>query len=69
LVEAIQKGEIRPIHPIQIWISITSGIIFPFIAAPMIKITVNLQDSNWESFINERKQVVADMLIKYLKEF
>jgi len=69
LREAIQKGEIRPVHPIQIWITIISGIIFPFIAEPMIKATIGTQDANWQSFIADRKCLVADMLINYLKVF
>lgn len=69
LRHAIQQGLIRPVPPIQIWISIVSGIVFPFIAEPMIKLTVSIQDTNWESFIVERKRIVADMLISYLKVF
>jgi TetR/AcrR family transcriptional regulator len=69
LRQAIQNGLIRPVPPIQIWISIVSGIVFPFIAAPMIKLTVSIQDTNWESFITDRKRIVADMLISYLKAF
>ncbi len=69
LLEAIQTGKIRPVHPVQIWMTIISGIIFPFIAEPMLKVTLNLQGSNWDTFITERKRLVADMIINYLKVF
>src|ERR1700742_390027 len=48
LLEAMQKGEIRQVHPAQIWISVISSIIFPYIAEPMINITLGLQGANWD---------------------
>jgi TetR/AcrR family transcriptional regulator len=69
LRRAIKNGEIRPVNPIQIWVSIVSGIIFPFIAEPMIKATMSFQDSSWDGFIADRKKIVADMVINYLKVF
>jgi TetR/AcrR family transcriptional regulator len=69
LKQAMQNKEIRQVHPMQIWLTITSGIIFPFIAEPMLKITINSQGTTWESFIEDRKKVIADMVIKYLKDF
>jgi TetR/AcrR family transcriptional regulator len=69
LRQAIKSGEIRPVNPIQIWISMVSESIFPFIAAPMIKATMSFQDNNWDGFIADRKKIVADMIINYLKIF
>jgi len=69
LREAIQKGQIRPVHPIQIWITLISGIIFPFIAQPMIKATIGTDESVWDNFIADRKRLMADMVINYLKVF
>jgi TetR/AcrR family transcriptional regulator len=69
LKQAMQNGEIRPVHPMQIWITITGGIIFPFIAEPMLKTTINLQEISWDGFIEDRKKIIADMVIKYLKDF
>ena len=69
LIEAMQKNEIRAVHPAQIWISVLSSIIFPYIAEPMIKVTLDLQGSNWDTFIGNRKKMAADMIINYLKVF
>lgn len=67
--EGIKNGEIRPIAPQQIIITINSGIIFPFVAQPMVKYMAALHDTDWDSFMADRKRIVEEMLIKYLKEF
>jgi TetR/AcrR family transcriptional regulator len=69
LKREMSQGIIRNVHPIQIWITITSGIIFPFITEPMLKVTIGRQGINWEGFIEDRKKILADMVIKYLKDF
>jgi len=69
LQEAIQKKEIRNVHPVQIWVSVISSIIFPYIAEPMVKVTLDLQGDNWDMFITNRKKIAADMIINYLKVF
>jgi len=67
--EGIEKEEIRPIHPIQIMVSIISETVFPFIARPMLSHMTMLLDNNWDIFLENRKKIIAEMLIKYLKEF
>jgi TetR/AcrR family transcriptional regulator len=69
LLQAMQSNQIRKVHPLQIWITITGGIIFPFIAVPMLKLSGGFQDDAWDGFIVDRKKILADMTIKYLKEF
>ena len=69
LKQAMENGEIRTVHPMQIWITITGGIIFPFIAEPMLKLSAIFQDTSWEDFMEDRKKILADMIIKYLKVF
>ncbi|MFA6084071.1 TetR/AcrR family transcriptional regulator [Mucilaginibacter sp.] len=63
------KEKIRRINPVQIFLSIISGIIFPFIAKPMVKHVAKLDDNSWNEFINERKDIVSGMVINYLKQF
>src|ERR1700743_2719 len=67
LKQAMQNGEIRTVQPMQIWLTITSNIIFPFITEPMLKMTINFHDSDWDGFIADRKKIIADMLLLYLK--
>lgn len=69
LIEAMEKKEIRMVHPAQIWISVLSSIIFPYIAKPMIEVTLDFQGATWETFIDNRKKMAADMIINHLKIF
>jgi len=69
ILEATQNGSIRPIDPAQIFVTVVSGTIFPFLAEPMIKHLWNINDADWDIFIESRKTVILDMLFKYLKEF
>lgn len=68
LYEAAGKGEIRKIHPLQVFVSIVSGVIFPFIAAPMIKQAASLSDTDWDTFMNEREIIVQEMIITFLEK-
>lgn len=69
IIMGFQQGEIRKVSPQQIIVTINSGIIFPFVAMPMIKYMASLNDTDWDSFMDDRKRIVEEMLIKYLKEF
>jgi AcrR family transcriptional regulator len=69
ILSGIQSGKIRKISPQQIIVTINSGIIFPFVAMPMIKYMANLNETDWDGFMDDRKRIVEEMLIKYLKEF
>lgn len=68
LHEAAINGEIRKIHPLQVFVSIVSGVIFPFIAAPMIKQAASLSDTDWDTFMNERGIIVQEMVITFLEK-
>jgi TetR/AcrR family transcriptional regulator len=65
--EAAKAGEIKNVNPLQVFISIVSNIIFPFIAAPMVKKLVAMSDTNWDTFINEREIFTVDLIINYLE--
>ena len=63
----MKKGEIRKADPAHLYISLISGIVFPFIGGPMIQRTVEISKENWPKFLKERNNFVSDMLISYLK--
>jgi len=67
LQEAMEKGEIRKTDPIQVYVSIVSGIMHPFVAAPMMRKTTGITLADWPKFLEARKEFVCDMLITYLK--
>lgn len=60
--KAIEKGEIKPVDPYQLMISIVSVCIFPFLAKSIIAVvapSINVLDS---SFIHEREKFIYDLL-------
>jgi len=67
LREAMEKGEIRKTDPAQVYVSLVSGIVHPFVAGPMMRKTTGLTLGDWPKFMDERKLFVCDMLITYLK--
>jgi TetR/AcrR family transcriptional regulator len=67
LQEAMERGEIRKADPLQVYVSLVSGIMHPFVAAPMMRKTTGLTLADWPKFLEERKEFVCDMIITYLK--
>lgn len=65
---AAERGAIKKIHPIQVFVTIISNIVFPFIAAPIIKKVAALTDTNWEHFMEERERITKAMIITYLEK-
>ncbi len=67
LREAMKKGEIRKVDPMQLFVSLVSEIVHPFVSGSLLQRRVNLTAEEWPKFLEKRKQFVADMLITYLK--
>ena len=66
LQQEMQEGKIKTINPLQIFISIVSNIIFPFIAAPMLKKVASMSDKDWELFLDEREILTIELIINYI---
>ncbi len=63
----VAEGVIRPIKAEQLFINIMALNIFPFIAAPLLKGFVNVDDSQYKHLMEERKTEVADFIIQSIK--
>jgi AcrR family transcriptional regulator len=57
-MEAAQKGEIPPIHPLHFLMNLTSLIVFPFIAMPMLSVITGNPQGNILKIIEERKRLI-----------
>ncbi|MCE3228950.1 MAG: TetR/AcrR family transcriptional regulator [Bacteroidetes bacterium] len=51
----VAEGKIKPIDPRQLFISMISMIIFPFIGRPMIQIIMALDNKEFQQLIKERR--------------
>mgnify|MGYP001258216565 CR=1 FL=1 len=62
-----EKGNIRPVDPEQIFISMISLILFPLAIKPLIMERNKFDDKAMEKFILDRKDVVYKMLMDSIK--
>ncbi|MDX5585487.1 MAG: TetR/AcrR family transcriptional regulator [Aureibaculum sp.] len=63
----VKKGTIKPIKATQLFINIISLNIFPFIAAPLLKGLINVNDKAFKQLMEDRKTEVADFIINSIK--
>lgn len=68
LQEEAAKGRIRPIDPFQFEFLLNSMVAAPFLALPALKEVNKLEGEPLDRFLDERKNIVADMIIAYLKD-
>lgn len=67
VIEAGRKGAIRNVSPIQLFLNIVSLCIFPFVARPLVQGIFQQDNIQFDLLIQERKQMVADVIIAWLK--
>lgn len=67
LNDEIENGNILPIKAEQLFINILALNVFPFIAKPLLKTFINIDDVSYKQIIEERKTEVADFIINSIK--
>lgn len=67
VLENIEKGAIKPIDPNQLFINLISLNILPFLAAPLLKNFLTLNDQDYQKLLENRKKEVADFIINSIK--
>lgn len=67
VTENIENGTIKPIDPSQLFINLISLNILPFLAAPLLKGFLNIEDANYKELLENRKTEVADFIINAIK--
>jgi len=65
--QEVRDGNIRPIKAEQLFIHLLSLNIFPFLAAPLLKGFLKIDDDTYKDLMQERKEEVIHILINYLK--
>lgn len=63
----IQAENIKNIPPKQLLLNLLSLTIFPFVGEVMIKVVMNISDTEFQQMIKERKTLVAEVLINSIK--
>jgi AcrR family transcriptional regulator len=67
LEEEIKKGNIREIKPLHVIFSIMGNVVFPFLAKPALSYIGDLNEEGFRKFMEERKKIVPEMIMAYLK--
>ncbi len=62
-----QSGRIRKVCPRQLFLSIMGLTMFPFLAHPMLKMALNIDNKSFEQLIEERADYASDMIIRSLQ--
>ncbi|MCJ7756569.1 MAG: TetR/AcrR family transcriptional regulator [Gillisia sp.] len=65
--DAIARGLIKPIGAEQLVINIMSLNIFPFIAAPLLQVLINVEEKEYGELMERRKTEVADFIINSIR--
>ena len=63
----VAEGVIKPIHPAQLFINLVSLNILPFLAAPLLKGFLNINNEDYQQLLENRKTEVADFIINSIK--
>lgn len=68
LVQEAEKGTIRPVHPMQVVVTILSNIVFPVMARSIVTYVGDLDETGFRQFMDMRKQVIPAMIMAYLRQ-
>ncbi|MBP7557154.1 MAG: TetR/AcrR family transcriptional regulator [Chitinophagaceae bacterium] len=67
IAEEVQRGTIRPIHPVNLMINLVSMTIFPFMAKPMLEANLGISADQFNDFIEQRKKEIPAFIISALR--
>lgn len=59
---AVESGEIQPVDPRQLMLTVVSACVFPFVSFPTVKMMNPLAAEDMEAWVEERKRHVFDVV-------
>ena len=66
--DLIEKGEINPINPEQLFLNILSMSIFPIMAQTSLRTILQKDKKQYKKLLEERKEFIAEFIIAALKK-
>lgn len=66
--EEVEMGILKPINGEQLFINIISLNIFPFVATPLIKGFLKIDDKGFKQLMEQRKTAVSEFIINSIKK-
>jgi AcrR family transcriptional regulator len=67
LNEEIERGNVKPIAPTQLLMNIISMCIFSFLGKPMFQMMANMDELQYQLFLQRRREEVARFVIDAIK--
>lgn len=64
----IEKGTIRSINPVQLFLHMLSMCVFPFVAKPMLEHVAGISKKQFDALMEERKKDVPAFIIASIKK-
>lgn len=68
LQDEIEKGNIKPIHPLHLLMNTMSMCVFPFLTKPMLQRIVGMSDAQFFEMMQERKKIITDFVIDAIRK-
>lgn len=65
---SVKKGEIKPVNPLQLLLTIISLCIFPPMARPLFQQLAGISKKGFDEMIEERKKIVPQIIIQSIKK-
>jgi len=66
LNDLAEKGVIRSTHPAQFILNIVSLTAFPFLSRPLLMKKIDLNDTEYDELLEERKTMIPELIINYM---
>lgn len=66
--QEVKLGNIKPVSPLQLFMTIISGTVFPFVAKPLFQMHIGVDEFQFRQFVIQRKAEFPRFIIEALKK-
>lgn len=67
LAQAVARGEMRPISPVQFLVNLLALVVFPFVARPVLVAGLRFDDAAFEAFLDERQRELPRFILNAMR--
>jgi TetR/AcrR family transcriptional regulator len=60
--QAVERGEIKAFHPIQLFLSLVGLCALPYLAKPMVLHVMNVDEKNYQYLLEQRRPLIKTIL-------
>ncbi|MCB0617434.1 MAG: TetR/AcrR family transcriptional regulator [Saprospiraceae bacterium] len=65
--QEVERGRIRPIHPVNLVLNILSMCIFPFVARPLFQSITEMDDATYFQLMKMRKKDITEFVLNAIR--